>query len=117
MERYLDTATSAEGVLGSSNESFVNLWARSTALREGCSYRFVAGKNPEDKLAFHMNTSPVVADEKYGKRREEEAVRLVFNKRIIPQGNPTSRIWYYPDEDSGADWNALERTQRKKGEE
>ena len=76
----------AEGVLGSSNSAFMNTWARTTALSEGCSRRIATTEDPNEKLAYHMNTSPAVADiveviEKHGKWRGEEAERLIARRR------------------------------------
>ena len=70
--------SSAEGMIGSSDVSFHNLWARAEALGKGCSARFRESEVWEDRLAFHMNTTPVIADmiailELHGKWRDEEA--------------------------------------------
>lgn len=70
--------SSAEGIIGSSEASFSNLWARAEALGRGCSARIKKSKNEQDQLAFHMNTTPIIADmtailELHGKWRDEQA--------------------------------------------
>lgn len=71
--------SNAQGIIGSSDNAFDNLFERMKALSEGCSKRFASGENAEDRLGFHMNTSPVVADmvevlERHGQWREKKAV-------------------------------------------
>ncbi|KAL6722282.1 hypothetical protein ACLMJK_001389 [Lecanora helva] len=77
----------AEVVLGSSDNAFANIWTRTTALSQGCTRRIAESNSPEDQLAFHINTSPVVADivaviEKHGQWREQEATRLLTERLL-----------------------------------
>ncbi|KAI4101320.1 MAG: hypothetical protein LQ339_005118 [Xanthoria mediterranea] len=70
-----DVRASAEGVLGSSDVSFSNLWARMQALSQGCSAT-------TNQLAKHVNTAPQIADmiaviEKHGQWRQREAARVL----------------------------------------
>lgn len=70
----------AEGVLWSSDSALTNLWARNQALGKGCTQRAHESEDDGAKLAFHMNTSPLVADivhviEEHGRWRESEALR------------------------------------------
>ncbi|CAD6589123.1 MAG: hypothetical protein ASARMPREDX12_003607 [Alectoria sarmentosa] len=70
--------SSAEGMIGSSEVAFSNIWARAEALGRGCSARVRESENEEEKLAFHMNTTPIIADmtailELHGKWRDEQA--------------------------------------------
>lgn len=72
----------AQGIIGSSNTAFDSVFERTKALSEGCSRRTASGQNIEDKLAHHMNTSPVVADmieviERHGQWREKQALATV----------------------------------------
>ena len=68
----------AQGMIGSSENAFDTVFERTKALSESCSKRAESGENIEDKLAYHMNTSPVVADmveviERHGQWRERQA--------------------------------------------
>lgn len=70
--------SSTEGIIGSSEASFSNVWARAEALGRGCSARVRDSEDEEDQLAFHMNTTPIIADmtailELHGKWRDEQA--------------------------------------------
>ena len=72
----------AQGMIGSSDEAFNTVFERTKALSEGCSKRTANGENVEDKLAYHMNTSPVVADmvevvERHGQWREKRALASI----------------------------------------
>ena len=72
----------AQGIIGSSDKAFDNIYERSKALSESCSKRAKIGENVEDKLAYHMNTSPVVADmievlERHGQWREKQALASI----------------------------------------
>ena len=72
----------AQGIIGSSDNSFDTVFERTRALSEGCSKRIVSGENAEDSLAYHMNTSPVVADmieviERHGQWREKQALASI----------------------------------------
>ena len=72
----------AQGMIGSSSHIFDTVFEREKALSEGCSKRTASGENVEDKLAFHMNTSPVVADmveviERHGQWREKQAIASI----------------------------------------
>ena len=74
--------TDAQGIIGSSNNAFDAVFARTKALSEGCSKRIASGENVGDKLAYHMNTSPVVADlveviERHGQWREKQALASI----------------------------------------
>ena len=111
----------AEGVLGSSDQALANLWARSLALSEGCSRRIRESRNPEDKLAFYMNTAPLIADmveviEKHGKWREEEAARLLSSPKLTedPQAAKSSSLFTSSKEEPR---DIVERTQWNRGEE
>lgn len=69
----------AQGMIGSSDDAFDYAFERTKALSEGCSRRAASGENVEDKLAYYMNTSPVVADmveviERHGQWREKQAL-------------------------------------------
>lgn len=70
----------AEGIMWSSDSAFINLWARNKALSAGCTARAKESGDDSAKLAFYMNTSPLIADmvhviEEHGRWREEEALR------------------------------------------
>lgn len=72
----------AQGIIGSSEHAIDNAFERSKALSEGCSKRAASGENIEDKLAFYMNTSPVVADmveviERHGQWREKRGLASI----------------------------------------
>lgn len=72
----------AEGIIGSSDNAYDNVFERSKALSESCSKRAASGENIEDELAYHMNTSPVVADmvevlERHGQWREKRALARI----------------------------------------
>ena len=66
-------------MIGSSSDIFDIVFERKKALSEGCSKRTASGENVEYKLAYHMKTSPVVADmveviERHGQWREKQAI-------------------------------------------
>ena len=72
----------AEGTLGSSSDSFPNMWARMEALGKGCSHRIASSKDPGDQSAHHVNTSVQLADivailEAYGEWREKSVRQLL----------------------------------------
>ena len=72
----------AEGLIGTSENSLENLWARKNALGEGCSKMAGSSKSPEAKIASHMNTAPLIGDmievvEQHGKWRQGEAQRTM----------------------------------------
>ena len=72
----------AEGIIGTSETSLENLWARANALGEGCWRMAGNSMSPEAKIAFHMNTAPLIRDiveviEQHGKWRQEEAQRIL----------------------------------------
>jgi len=52
----------ANGILGSSEESFATNLTRSKALTEGCSQMAAIGEDGEGGLGLFMNTPPVVTD-------------------------------------------------------
>ena len=98
----------AEGILGSSEDSFINVWTRTKAVSEGCSKRSEENKDSEPGLAYHINTTPVVADmveiiERHGEWREKEAKRLIAQKQGATDRKHSDAI--------------LERTRWRKGEE
>ena len=67
----------AQGMIGSSSHALDNVFERSKSLGEGCSKRAASSKIVEDKLVYHMNTSPLVADmveviERHGQWREKQ---------------------------------------------
>ena len=110
----------SEGVLGSSDFVLTNLWARTTALSEGCTRRIKKIENPEE-LAFHMNTAPLIADiveviEKHGKWRETEAARLLSKQKLARcwLTSKVDSVLTAPDEELKA---VIERVKWKKGEE
>ncbi len=77
-----DLQSEAQGIIGSSDNVFDTVFERTKALSEGCSRRIAGSENIEDRLAFHMNTSPVVADmvevlERHGQWREKEALASI----------------------------------------
>lgn len=68
----------ANGILGSSEESFMTNWARSKAVGGGCSQMTAKDDEGEEDLRAFMNTPAVVADmveiiERYGEWRENHA--------------------------------------------
>ncbi|KAL9612082.1 MAG: hypothetical protein Q9167_003304 [Letrouitia subvulpina] len=70
--------SAAEGVLGSSDTTLPNLWARMQALGGGCSAKAASSENDGDRLASFVNTTPQIADmvailEQHGRWREREA--------------------------------------------
>ena len=72
----------AQGMIGSSSDVFDTVFERTKALSEGCSERIASSESVEDKLAYHMNTSPVVADmvevvERHGQWREKQALASI----------------------------------------
>lgn len=72
----------AQGMIGSSDNAFDYVFERTKALSEGCSKRIASSENFEDNLAYHMNTSPVVADmvevlERHGQWREKQALASI----------------------------------------
>ena len=74
--------SAAQGIIGISDNAFDGVFGSSKALSESCSKRAASGENIEDKLAYHMNTSPVVADmveviERHGQWREKQALASV----------------------------------------
>ena len=74
--------SNAQGIIGSSDHAFDSVFERTKALGEGCSRRATSDENIEDKLAYHMNTSPVVADmvevlERHGQWREKQALASI----------------------------------------
>ena len=54
--------SSAESIIESSETSFSSLWGRVDALGRGWSARIKENKGGEDKLALHINTTPIIAD-------------------------------------------------------
>ncbi len=69
----------AEGILGSSEMSLRSNWRRARALADGCSRTLSAADS--NRLAEHVNTSPVAEDiaymiEKHGEWREQEARKI-----------------------------------------
>ena len=101
----------AEGIIGTSKNSLENLWARASALGEGCSEMASSSKSPEAKIAFHMNTAPFIRDiveviEQHGKWRQEEA------QRTLTQVEDKSA-----DKQAQMAANVTSRTQWRKGEE
>ena len=100
--------SNAEGMIGSSKTSFSNLWARAEALGTGCSARFRNSNDSNDKLAFHMNTTPVIADmvaviEQHGRWRENQARRWISTRESFLDEGQRSEI--------------LERTRWRENEE
>ena len=78
--------SSTEGIIGSSDVSLKNHYARAEALGRGCSARFRESEDEDDRLAFHLNTTPVVADmvavlELHGKWRDEEARKWLASRK------------------------------------
>ena len=72
----------AEGLIGTSGTSLETLWARASALGEGCSNMASSSQSPQAQIAFHMNTAPFIRDiveviEQHGKWRQEEAQRTL----------------------------------------
>ena len=101
----------AEGIIGTSKDSLEDLWARASALGEGCSRMAGSSKSPEAKIAFHMNTAPFIRDiveviEQHGKWRQEEA------RRTLARSEDQSAYMQGPE---AAD--VTTRTQWRKGEE
>ncbi|KAI9843251.1 MAG: hypothetical protein M1837_006540 [Sclerophora amabilis] len=106
----------AEGLLGSSENSFANLWARSQALSHGCSRMAASGEGAETELSQFMNTSPVARDmlemiERHGEWRALEAKALVTGHAPWFRDDTSRKIPSY-DRDS-----VLERTKWRKGQE
>ena len=101
----------AEGIIGTSEHSLENLWARASALGEGCSEMASSSKSPEAKIAFHMNTASFIRDiveviEQHGKWRQEEAQRTLAQVEDKPA-----------DKQAQMAANVTSRTQWRKGEE
>ena len=74
--------SAAEGVLGSSDVAFQDLWTRASTVGTGCSHKVLKSKSHRDRLAVHVNTTPQIADmvailELHGQWREKEAARLL----------------------------------------
>ena len=72
----------AQGMIGSSANAFDYVIERTKTLSRGCSKRVASCENAEDQLAYHMNTSPVVADmvevlERHGQWREKQALASI----------------------------------------
>ena len=72
----------AQGIIGSSDNVFDAVFERTKALGEGCSKRSADSESVQEQLAFHMNTSPLVADiievlERHGQWREREALSSI----------------------------------------
>lgn len=100
--------SAAEGVLGSSNVAFQDLWAMSQAVGRGCSHKVTDSKEDQDRLALHVNTTPQIADmvailELHGQWREREALQQMSNGNLQLSKEQYSRI--------------IERTKWKKDEE
>ncbi|KAI9829951.1 MAG: hypothetical protein M1819_005923 [Sarea resinae] len=102
----------ADGVLGSSESSFVVSYARAKANAEGCS-KIAAG---EESIGRFMSTPPVIADmveiiERHGEWRERQANKWLSSPKGIlattgkPSSSPYSRE------------QVIERTRWREGEE
>ncbi|KAI4158419.1 MAG: hypothetical protein LQ342_007460 [Letrouitia transgressa] len=100
--------SAAEGVLGSSDTTLPNLWARMQALGGGCSAKAANNENDGDRLAFFVNTTPQIADmvailEQHGRWREREARQRLHHEEA-----------YLSEQDR---FQITERTRWKKNEE
>lgn len=74
--QYWVIQSKAEGILGSSDIAFDMKWARWQSLATACMERIA--EEGEDSIAYHMNTTPLVADmiallERHGEWRETQA--------------------------------------------
>ncbi|KAF5861315.1 hypothetical protein ETB97_000431 [Aspergillus alliaceus] len=87
----------AEGMLGSSEGSFMRSWQRSIALNTGCSATLTTVSGTGDALGEHMNTPPVARDmleitERHAEWRERQG-RVEQNRRDRVLGyDPTQSI-------------------------
>ena len=100
--------SAAEGVLGSSNVVFQDLWAMSQAMGRGCSHKVTDSKGGQDRLALHVNTTPQIADmvailELHGQWREREALQRMSSEKARLSKEQSCRI--------------IERTKWRKDEE
>ena len=93
-------------MLGSSDDAFAKLWARSKAFAEGCSKIMATAKDGEEGLGLFMNTPPVVADmveliERHGEWREQQVNNWLRRPEVVlntigePESSPYSRELIY----------------------
>lgn len=78
--------SAAEGIIGSSDRSFANMWSRFQALGHGCSSKAANSDNDRDQLAVHVGTTPQIADmtailELHGQWREQEARQWIEREK------------------------------------
>ena len=105
----------SEGSLGSSEQAFRDKWAKWKAFGRTCTD--IAKNEQAGKIAYHMNTTPVVRDlieiiETYGQWREREAKKIILGD----QGQrwlPTRKQSHL----SSAERRVLDRTAWRKGHE
>lgn len=76
-KRNWDLQAEADGMLGSSESSFMRNWQRSKALVDGCSEAISTSVNGEEAIGEHVNTSPVARDmieiiERHAQWREKQ---------------------------------------------
>ncbi|KAE8356830.1 proteinase [Aspergillus coremiiformis] len=76
-QKNWELQTQAEGMLGSSEGSFLRSWQRSVALNTGCSSRLSTAPGTQEALGEHLNTPPVARDlleimERHAEWREKQ---------------------------------------------
>lgn len=77
-QRAWELQMEADGMLGSSDSSFMRHWQRAQALNPGCSAHLTTPPDGEDEaLGHHMNTAPVARDmleiiERHAEWREKQ---------------------------------------------
>ena len=87
----------AEGIIGSSDSSFKNMWSRFQALGKGCSNKAANSEKHQDHLALHVGTTPQIADmtailELHGQWREREARQWIDTGQSQLSEDEASRV-------------------------
>jgi pimeloyl-ACP methyl ester carboxylesterase len=104
----------AEGLMESSNASFVLKWGRFQSLSESCMSR--VAQSSEESIIYHMSTTPVAADivaiaERLGEWRENEIAAWLAS----PAGR--AAVARKPDSDLQSRKSTLERSKWRRGKE
>ncbi len=89
--------SAAEGIIGSSDRSFANMWSRFQALGKGCSSKAANSDKYQDQLALHVGTTPQIADmtailELHGQWREQKARQYIDGEKARLSEDESSRI-------------------------
>ncbi|KAL6712898.1 hypothetical protein ACLMJK_009453 [Lecanora helva] len=93
-----ESASTAEGILDSSNVSFQTKWARMQAVGRGCSRDILDNEgSSRARLGSHVNTTPQIADmvailELHGKWREREAWQQIRKDEVHHSEDEISSI-------------------------